>query len=326
MGEPNYRSTSLNTDELGFRVQHYYGGEAIDFRDIKQRIAECNLMLGGSTVFGVTASSDAMTITSHLATPDLPFLNWGQRGSTSQQELFLYLSLKYLLPRQRNIVLLTGMNDVCLAVLPGAIRYPAFGGVYSEDFFIRKFLESEGEYGRAAGDRARLQERIDNLWKTSSGFRWLARLLFLSGERTGSPEQTVPPERDQLQAVFTLTRNALETWGWVQAATGARVHYVMQPSIGWTRKPLTNTENECFQEDVRQIPSVKRFTDHNLYLRFKEHVATLCASIGLQFYDANEWLDAPKYHKENIFTDACHFNDRGNKLVAELLKQHLNWK
>ena len=60
MGEANYRSSALNTDELGFRIQHLYDGEAIDFGTLREKVGDCNLMLGGSTAFGVTASADTI--------------------------------------------------------------------------------------------------------------------------------------------------------------------------------------------------------------------------------------------------------------------------
>ncbi|MGE3991974.1 hypothetical protein [Pseudorhodoplanes sp.] len=326
MGEPNYRSASLNTDEFGFRVQHYYDGRPVDFRDLAHRVSECNLMLGGSTLFGVTASSDEATITRHLTKPGLPCVNWGQRGATGQQELLLYLLLKYLLPPQRNIVLLSGMNDVCIAMLPGAMSYPAIGGVYSEDVFFRGFLESETPGQQLTNELRRAHERFDELWLKNDNFRRIARLFLQGGVRRVELEPPAIQADEQFGIVCRLVANTLQTWGWLQAATGVRVHYVLQASIGWTRKPLTQMESECFEEDLRRIESMKRFTDRGLYLKFREHVERACNAAGLRFCDANEWFNEPRFGDENLFTDSCHFNDHGNRLMADLLAERLEWK
>ena len=199
--------------------------------------------------------------------------------------------------------------------------------VYYITFFFRSFLDSEDpKQQEEVPELIKAHRRLDELWYKHETFRRLARLLMGNPARHLRMEQKALPVEDQFQIVSGLVKNAIETWGWIQAATGVRVHYVLQPAIGWTRKPLTEIENECFQEDLRTIESVKRFTDRAIYLRFRSLVGSACSSASVRFHDANEWLEAPEFCNENVFTDSCHFNDRGNELFAGLLRERLEWK
>jgi hypothetical protein len=323
MGEAGYRSSALNTDDLGFRVQHYNNGEAIEFGALRDRLAECNLMLGGSTVFGVTASADSKTTPSYLGEPGLPCLNWGVRGATSQQELILYLTLRYLLPSQRNIVLLSGMNDVSLATLEGALAHPFFGGVFGGDIYFRQFSDSLAASQYDVLERTRLREIMDSLWVKSGAFRWLARAFLRRSAVAPAQTSRLTPE-EQFRVVSAHVANTIQTWGMLQTASGTRIHYVLQPAIGWCRKPLAPIEAECFAADLSAIASVRAFTDHGLYQRFRKHVARACEAAGVRFYDANDWLNA-ELGKVEVFTDSCHFNDAGYELLAGLLREKLAW-
>ncbi|MBP6702048.1 MAG: hypothetical protein KA385_00970 [Vicinamibacteria bacterium] len=323
MGEAGYRSSSLNTDELGFRVQHYSTGEAIEFATLRDRLPECNLMLGGSTAFGVTASADTRTTAGYLGGLGLPCLNWGVRGATGQQELMLYLTLRYLLPPQRNIVLLSGMNDVSLATLEGALAHPYFGGVFGGDLYFRQFQDSLAASQYDVIERTRLREILDGLWVKSGAFRRIARAFLRRSVAAPAETSRLNPE-EQFRVVASHVANTIQTWGLLQTASGARIHYVLQPAIGWCQKRLGPIEAECFEADRSAIASVRAFTDHRLYLRFREHVARACDMSGVRFYDANDWLTAELGPVE-VFTDSCHFNDAGYELLAGLLRDKIAW-
>lgn len=325
MGQPNFRSRSLNSDELGFRVQHYRDGEPIDFNRLKSRVQACNLMLGSSTAFGVTATADRNVTPALLTQETLPCINWAVRGATCQQELILYLTLRYLLPEQRNIVLLTGMNDVCLAVMRGAIAYPHFGSIFGEDFFFRQFVDYVTDAYRTKLEQRRLREWVDGLWRRSEFVRWLTRYLMRKSEKQVAQRLTLSPE-EQFSTVCRHLANTMETWGAIQSSSGSRLHYVLQPALGWTAKPLAPVEAECFGEDMRTIPTVPLFTDHALYVRFRDHAKSCCDAAGIRFYDANEWFGEPRFAAEDVFTDSCHFNDRGYGLLAGMLRERLDWR
>ncbi len=62
LAEPEYKSSSLNIDKHGFRVQFDINGNKIDLSDVKNKYPSCTLLLGNSTSFGVSLSEDKKTL------------------------------------------------------------------------------------------------------------------------------------------------------------------------------------------------------------------------------------------------------------------------
>jgi hypothetical protein len=117
----------VNTDQYGFGRQHTPSGKTLNIATLAEDFEACNVLLGGSVVFGVAVSSDRATITSYLTSDDHPFVNLGTRGATSQHELSAFLLARPYLPPVREIVLLTGVNECILASRPVADVYELFG-------------------------------------------------------------------------------------------------------------------------------------------------------------------------------------------------------
>ena len=221
-------------------------------------------------------------------------------------------------------MLLSGINDVSLATLEGALSYPYWGGVFGGDMYIHPFADPLAASQYDVLERSRLRELLDSLWVTSGAFRWLARLfLRKSAVRRAQPSRL--DQDEQFRVVAAHVTNTIQSWGMIQAATGTRIHYVLQPAIGWCRKPLAPIESACFEADVSAIASVRAFTDHGLYLRFRDCVVRACEVAGVRFYDANDWLNA-ELGKVELFTDSCHLNDAGYELLATLLREKLAWQ
>lgn len=105
----NYRSSAVNTDRFGFRFSQSIENE--QRCSVEQQIhgdtGGVNLLVGSSTAFGVGATNDSHTISFKLNTlvPGSPWLNFGARGYSSTQEVFLYLLHRQYIPKARNIVI-----------------------------------------------------------------------------------------------------------------------------------------------------------------------------------------------------------------------------
>ncbi|MFI7121885.1 SGNH/GDSL hydrolase family protein [Amycolatopsis sp. NPDC049868] len=126
--QPNFRSTEVNTDHVGFRMQYDRGGVRLDLATIATQYDTCDVLLGGSVAFGIGVSSDTATLAAQLADPGVPCVNLGIRGATSQQELAAFLALESSLPKVRRVILLTGVNECILAAHPVAEVFDVFGG------------------------------------------------------------------------------------------------------------------------------------------------------------------------------------------------------
>ena len=55
----------------------------------------CNVLVGGSSAFGMGATSDKKTISSQLSNTGIFCQNFGVRGATSQQELIIFQNSRF---------------------------------------------------------------------------------------------------------------------------------------------------------------------------------------------------------------------------------------
>ena len=77
---PNFISNVVNTDEYGLRCNHLHGKPIFPLGDDSLN-NENSIIIGGSTAFGVGASSDEMTISSKLSNlTNINHINMGGRA------------------------------------------------------------------------------------------------------------------------------------------------------------------------------------------------------------------------------------------------------
>jgi hypothetical protein len=325
--QPHYRSKSVNTDKFGLREQYDASGRFVDLEQMKAVYDRCDVLVGGSTGFGVDATSDRATVSQFLSVGSRLCFNLGVRGATSQQELILFLWAKRYLPEVRNVILLSGVNNCSLASLEATIFYPDFGGIFSEEYHFDSFLRQYAYSGSHESFQVkhRLCRRVDRLFAKSSWARSLARALF-----GRNPCPIVAQDRYDFEAKVQLVNrfleNDLQNWACLQRGLGCKVHFVLQPAISWTAKPLTAIERECFEADLQRIASMKRYTSAEFHRRYREQIEGICLACGIDFHDANPWLAEPQFKGLDLFTDVCHLTDEGNRILAGLLRHRLDWK
>lgn len=319
-GQANYRSQSLNTDQLGFRNQCDQFGKAVNFYTLRQELPEANLLIGGSTAFGVDCSCDEATFASLITRSGIPLLNWGLRGAVCQQELITYLFHKHLLPKLHHIIIFSGANDASLVCLQGNFAYPEWGSVFSEDSFCRKHTTQYGQETRHSREIGKVISWVEKQFNRG-GMRkhllnWLGRNEPPPFNQSSNIKLTAA---ERLQIVIGHLSNCFETWGWIAKMTGAQVHYVLQPVAGWSTKKLSDMEHALISSDIQSIPELATLTSSAFYQTFKAALSQTISSSSIRFHDANLWLSEEKYHNENVFTDSCHLNDRGNSIIAQML-------
>ena len=103
----NREYRSVATDEWGFRKSTASDGQEIDGNAARNSKHGVNVVLGASAVFGVGATSNSQTISSHLNRLGSPeWLNYGGRALNSTQELILFQL--FLTRKLNNIVICSG--------------------------------------------------------------------------------------------------------------------------------------------------------------------------------------------------------------------------
>lgn len=327
VNQPNFRSEPVNTNSLGFR-EEYWLNSALDWEATKEHSTSCDLLVGSSTAFGVDASSDRGTITHFLNTSrtERPVINLGVRGAMPQQELLTYWIARRHLPPPKNIVILSGVNLASFSAMPDTLFYKDFGGVFVEQYCFSLLSEQYKKfyYSPMELSRSRL---IDYICARVDKSSWMRRLMMAAFP----PEARFRPERpswkfnEKCGHLIGLLENDLDLWRLIQA-DGVKVHFVLQPAVGWTKKPLADAEQAIMREDRKLDPTLDIYANSEFYQFYMPRIRDLCERRGIAFYDANAWLDEEHHARQNYFTDVCHMNDAGYAAMAQLLASNLCWQ
>ncbi|MFI5149132.1 MAG: hypothetical protein ACHQRM_05320 [Bacteroidia bacterium] len=322
---PLWRSGSVNTDKYGLREQYDSNGEYIDLDEVSKKYDQCNVIIGGSTVFGTDASSDKHTLSFYLNEVNIPCISLGNCGAVSHQELAAFLLYKRKLPKIKNIILFSGLNNCSLSSIDGSLFYPEHGAVFFEDIMAKElyhqyegftastFILSKFEYYRA----------IEKRFKRSALFRHLIH-IFYRNKIKNPPKFVLRSYEEKQEMMNSFLANEFETWSWIQKASGAQIHYIIQPVVGWTHKPLAKGEQALIDEYHEHYPAVKQYANDAAFGKYKAFLRNLCMERNFQFLDSNEWLNGTEMVSEEIFTDICHLSDRGNEFLASKIREHIN--
>lgn len=324
--QPRFRSRSVNTDDLGFREQIGPDRSRWQLTDLQKRFDSCSVILGGSTAFGVDATSDDSSIPARLTLKSAQrgrhlYVNLGLRGATSAQEAHVFLFAIRFLPRIENVVVLSGVNDAYMSVVDAGQRWSPFGALVSDRFYYLRFRE---QYNQQSTNReVRYHAAVEN-WLMSefakqSRFRKIVFRAYHYYAANQLVETGSSPASD-IERHKAAIADIISTLSSVRVlAAGAKLTYVLQPAAQWCRKPLTALERAILAEDSRLEPANAVYATPDFYSRFSADVAAACAAAGIDFRDANDWLDDPAYAAIEIFTDLCHLTDEGNRVVADRL-------
>ena len=119
---PNFRSDVLNTDNKGFRYnsKDLTQKDSIFDTDNKDNIT---LLLGGSFTFGAGATLDENTISGYLTKSGINCLNLSGSAHVGFQELISIFSNINLIKNVKEIIFISGINDLYLSDFFG-INYP----------------------------------------------------------------------------------------------------------------------------------------------------------------------------------------------------------
>ena len=110
----NFSSDVVNTDNIGFRL-NFINNNSHKLENLFHE-NEVSLVIGGSTAFGFGASSDEKTISSQLSilTNEI-YINFGATAFNSMQELILFINFFQKFKKIKNVIILSGVNDLFLS-------------------------------------------------------------------------------------------------------------------------------------------------------------------------------------------------------------------
>ena len=287
---------SVSTDERGFRKT-----------TSGQSTKSTALLIGGSTVFGIGATSDDATITSRLnGLTEHNWLNFGGRAFNSTQEAML-MHLANIDKVDGPIVVMSGINNLTRLLLPGNFS-PMYGAFFQQSFFEKQMATA------AVGNRQLLRMLISGL---------LNKFGIGKSAKPLSKSETTN-KADSYSAMLKVFERDCEYLQMFAKHHGTTATFAMQPFAPWINKTLTAQEIQLFalldKEGGGFSPALKELTEHKK--KYSQDLQTICSKVGMKYLDLNE---ATEFRQpEWLFVDRAHLTDAGYDTVAKILMRDLS--
>ncbi|MFZ9806749.1 MAG: SGNH/GDSL hydrolase family protein [Ilumatobacteraceae bacterium] len=293
----NVALKSVTTDEFGFR--NTTGAKPG---------APTALLVGGSSVFGIGATGDAMTIPSLLNTATkYNWLNFGGRAFNSTQEAIL-VHLSNTKKIEGPIVVMSGANNLTRSLMSGSFS-KMFGAFFHQGLFESQMRSA------AVGNRALARQLIAGL-----------RERFVFGKKQHSQDASNPSHSKtaSYDAMLTVFERDCEYFQMLAKHNSTSASFVLQPFAPWIQKSLTTQEAELFKLLDQEAEGFSRVLSElaERKQQYTQDLQAICARTGMKFVDLNTASELQK--PEWLFVDRVHLTDAGYSVVAKLLVRDLS--
>jgi len=330
---PNYASGVVNTDSRGFRLTHGREG-VVNGREGLSNASLC-LFVGGSSAFGVGASSDRFTIPSLLnqRTHDT-WVNYGGRAFSSTQELLLVL----LYSRHRGIekvIIFSGVNDLILFFLADC-PHRELGAFFSWNRFNQAMNQSAAKSWKRKG----LELVLKRFYGDSIDYERITRKELLNilmgrgkqvnpaGFTPKSDGVSIVPSTRSVDDVVHLLHHNLSLWKQLSVSWNFKLTYVLQPLSDWLDRKLSHEEEALFNYLSMEPANIwqtiqKHVSSSERYAWYVGHIRAACYELGIDFFDMNKHFAAQDLGGRWLFVDRVHLGDAGNCVVADALTKEV---
>lgn len=297
----SYTSEVVNTDSLGFRKEVQLGKE-VSVEKLLPIKCEVNLLVGGSTAFGVGASSDESTVSSYLSKMTNEYwLNCGVRGAVSFQEIIHLINHYERFYKIKRIVFLSGINDIYRNLMDSA-----------ESSFDKRFQFNQEMLSYFSPKRIAFAF-FSSLFKGRSAYDELADLGVAPIDSTNSEFDSVR----SIEALKLIYKRNFSLYKSLFLTKSIECYYFLQPFQPLNKQILSSTEERA----IRRTESAQSQTD---WLAVKGRMVeyhpeiTRCmkqyakeSNVSYSDFNGVHFLET-----ESHFVDTVHLSDLGNELVA----------
>lgn len=296
----DFRSVEINTDNYGFRFSNFQG-ETVSLENI-ERFDRLNILIGGSTVFGVGSSSDATTISSLLAElTSEPWLNLGVRAAVSFQE---YLHLVQHFKKAKSIgkvVVFSGINDIYRNLMDDTVT-----------FYDKRFQYQNDLYAKNSAKRIAYAYVMSLITNKNVNY-------FLHGYQDGRAGESFALDKLGASNLKRIFDRNFHLYSALASYSGFELKYFIQPFFPLTGKVGTKREidairvNEKRQANTNWLETKARIVDE--YDDICASLFELAGRYHLPIYDTNGSFNS----EEAFFVDNVHLSDAGNRRAAEVI-------
>lgn len=295
----NYRSAEINTDNFGFRKSLYEE----DLIDVEQCYLydKVNLLIGGSTVFGVGASNDEHTISSLLnKLTGQVWINFGVRGAVSFQEYIHMVTHITKFQSIDRVVFFSGINDLYRNLID------------SNDASYDKRFGFQNELFSSQSARRIALKWVQSLFTGKS----VDQLLQDTDDQVAYQFNI----QDSLKAFKDIYSRNFQLYSALAKQFNVKIDFLLQPFLPVAKPVMASKENaavsytEQKQEGgnwsvvkkriIQSIPEVSGFLAQQANVN------------NIDFFDMNQGV----YHADlDLFVDSVHLTDQGHRVAAEAI-------
>lgn len=317
-----FSSDCINTDRFGFRYSKYKN-ENISVETELYSNDKVNILIGGSTVFGVGSTNDDNTISSYLSeSTGEKWINIGIRAGNSFQEYITLLKILNKFKNIGNIVFMSGINDIYLSFLESdsnSIDDTIFGGKdlksFLDQYNISRYSLKRKIVVRLISFFKRMEVKdIIHLKSISEMVR------FKRNVDQGKLPSIQSKEKNYFKDIFD--RNFLLYSSLNKSLVDTKVTFCLQPFFNWIGKKINQKEQEIFNylENIQKNENIVIMNkiDNNLYEATIKELNLLSEKYNYTYYDLNK----EDFGNEDKFTfvDRVHMTDEGNQISANAIR------
>lgn len=288
---PVIRTDVINTDNYGLRHSLMADQTVVSLNDCPD--GNVSLILGGSTVFGVGATSDAGTMASELCRlSGKTWLNFGVRSHTIAQNLVFLLFHQHLLKPVDDIVLVMGVND--LSSFTQSLVFPTVYGVFPN--FTKYMDQMNPGFIDHEADCLRYPDNFAD---------------------AGAFVPIGNPVEDQHLLIDHL-RHILSAFQVLAKGLDARLSLVIQPVAGWHNRPLIAKEKLLIRlaSKLIEIPQLYEKQAFHYHDWWGEAIMRTSTELDIPCTDLNALFTEGFATDSWLFIDDCHMTDEGYQLCA----------
>lgn len=324
----DYKSKSVNTDRLGFR-KVFFKKKFIGIDDLKKSTKTINILLGGSTAFGSGSLSDKHTISSELTSLGKLCFSLGIRGASSHQELIAFLKFKNFFPKIKNIIILSGVNDLAMTAHKNSFFYNDFGFFmgarsYALNFLFQSSIIYKERWIKGLLNLFFLIHYLSNKFNFFRNFLKIFSFLKQSKLEKKTDNYINKNFKNKIINLRQMIKNDLHTWSMIQKQLGVKITYIFQPNLTWIKKPLTKYDKQILDVEKKRLKAFysNDWTNKSTYIEQRNFIKNSCKRKGIKFVDSNEIIKS-SIHKKSYFLDLAHLTYYGNQFLARYINKFL---
>tara|TARA_B110000259_G_scaffold181253_1_gene223001 strand:+ start:376 stop:1464 length:1089 start_codon:yes stop_codon:yes gene_type:complete len=323
----NFSGNHINTDNYGFRFSKF-NNKSISVETELYSKEKINIIIGGSTVFGVGASKDDKTIASCLSKiSNEKWINLGLRAGNSIQE---YINLIKIIGKTDNIgkiIVLSGINDVYMNLAfnndSNNLDDFIFDNSRIQNFMNKNYLSHFSLKRKFVASIISFLKNIEI--NSIIDLRSMSDMLKFNKNRKRKVNSEKISSLDKLFSIFE--RNFLLYSSLEKGLKTTKVTFFLQPYFNWIKKGSNQKEKEIMEYNNITYESsslIHKKINRALYKKITKKLDGLSSKFNLKYHDLN--VENLGGKDDFVFADSVHLTDIGNNKTSKIIAKYIYQK